>query len=182
MYPEHLIRTSKFLSMILRHRPEKIGLQLDDNGWASVAELLEKAAASGKVISRETLQLVVDNNDKKRFAFSDDGLQIRANQGHSIDIDLGLTPQQPPETLYHGTAEATLKSIRKDGLLPMKRQHVHLSKDEETAIKVGGRHGKPAVLIIRSGEMARQKHLFYVSDNGVWLTDNVPVGFITFPT
>lgn len=181
MNQPHIVRISKFLSQILRHRPDKIGLNLDENGWADVAELLEKAAEKGTVIDRETLQVVVDTNDKKRFAFSDDGLRIRASQGHSIDIDLDLKPQAPPEILFHGTAESSLKSIRREGLLPMRRQHVHLSKDLETAQKVGGRHGKAVVLTIKTGEMARQRFKFYLSDNGVWLTETVPASFIGFP-
>ncbi len=181
MENRHIVQTSKFLSQILRHRPGKIGLSLDANGWADVAELLEKSAAKGISIDRETLQIVVDTNDKKRFVFSDDGHRIRASQGHSIDIDLDLKPQRPPVILYHGTAETSLKSIRRDGLLPMRRQHVHLSKDVETAQKVGGRHGKAVVLTIQSGEMAAQKHRFYQSDNGVWLTEAVPAEFIRYP-
>jgi putative RNA 2'-phosphotransferase len=181
MNDQHIVRISKFLSQILRHRPDKIGLSLDENGWADVAALLEKVAEKGTVIDRKTLQMVVDTNDKKRFAFSDDGLRIRASQGHSIDIDLDLKPQAPPETLFHGTAESSLKSIRREGLLPMRRQHVHLSKDLETAQKVGGRHGKVVVLTINTGEMARQQYKFYLSDNSVWLTDSVPVSFIVFP-
>lgn len=181
MNPTNLVPISKFLSQILRHRPGKIGLTLDDNGWADVAELLEKSAAKGMQIDRETLQIVVDTNDKKRFAFSDDGLRIRASQGHSIDIDLDLPPQTPPEILFHGTAETSVKSIRREGLLPMRRQHVHLSKDIETAQKVGGRHGKAVVLTVQAGAMARKRFKFYQSENGVWLTDAVPPEFIVFP-
>jgi putative RNA 2'-phosphotransferase len=176
-----IVRVSKFLSQILRHRPEKIGLQLDGQGWANVDELLEKAAAKGERFDRALLQIVVDTNNKKRFAFSDDGLRIRASQGHSIDIDLGLKPQKPPEILWHGTAEKSLESIRKEGLRPMRRQHVHLSKDRQTAENVGGRHGKAVVLTVRSGDMSRQKHKFFLSENGVWLTEEVPVGFLDFP-
>lgn len=178
--PKDLIRTSKFLSQILRHRPDKIGLELDENGWADVAALLEKSAAQGMHISRETLQTVVDNNDKKRFAFSDDNLRIRASQGHSISIDLNLKAQKPPEILFHGTAAPAIKSIAREGLLPMRRQHVHLSLDIETAQKVGSRHGKAITLTIKSGEMARAGHKFYLSDNGVWLTEAVPVHYIGF--
>lgn len=178
---QKIVRISKFLSQILRHRPEKIGLQLDGQGWANVDELLEKAAAKGERFDRALLQIVVDTNNKKRFAFSDDGLRIRASQGHSIDIDLGLKPQKPPEILWHGTAEKSLESIRKEGLLPMRRQHVHLSKDRQTAENVGGRHGKAVVLTVRSGDMSRQKHKFFLSENGVWLTEEVPVGFLDFP-
>jgi len=180
MEPSNLIRTSKFLSQILRHRPDKIGLKLDENGWADVAELLEKSAPKGMYISREFLQTVVENNDKKRFALSHDGLRIRASQGHSINIDLGLEAQAPPETLFHGTALSAIKDIERVGLLPMRRQHVHLSLDIKTAKKVGGRHGKATVLIIKSGDMARAGHKFYLSDNGVWLTEVVPVEYIGF--
>ena len=176
-----IIRISKFLSQILRHRPEKIGLQLDEHGWANVDELLEKSAAKGERFDRALLQIVVDTNNKKRFAFSEDGLRIRASQGHSIDIDLGLKPQKPPEILWHGTSEKSLDSIRKEGLRSMRRQHVHLSKDRQTAENVGGRHGKAVVLTVRSGEMSRQKHKFYLSENGVWLTGEVPVEFLEFP-
>lgn len=178
---QKIVRVSKFLSQILRHRPEKIGLQLDAQGWAQVDELLEKAAAKGERFDRALLQIVVDTNNKKRFAFSDDGQRIRASQGHSIDIDLGLKPQKPPEILWHGTAEKSIESIRKEGLRPMRRQHVHLSKDRQTAENVGGRHGKAVVLTVRSGEMSRQKHKFFLSENGVWLTEEVPAFFLDFP-
>ena len=176
-----IVRISKFLSQILRHRPEKIGLSLDANGWAEVAELLEKSAQKGIRFDRATLQIVVDTNNKKRFSISDDGLRIRANQGHSIDIELGLKPQRPPEMLFHGTVEQHLALIRKDGLLRMRRQHVHLSQELETAVAVGGRRGKAIVLQIKSGEMARQGFLFFLSENGVWLTELVPPAFIEFP-
>jgi ribonuclease Z len=181
MKPQLLTRTSKFLSQILRHRPEKIGLTLDANGWAEVSELLEKSAASGTPISPELLRQVVENNDKQRYSFSPDGRRIRANQGHSISIDLGLKAQAPPEILYHGTAEPSLAAIRKSGLLPMRRQHVHLSREVETAQKVGGRHGKAVVLEVLAGEMHRRGHTFFCSDNGVWLTEGVPTGCIVFP-
>lgn len=178
---DKFVRISKFISQILRHRPEKIGLQLDEQGWAKVDELLEKSAAKGTHFDRALLQIVVDTNDKKRFVFSEDGLRVRASQGHSIDIDLGLKPQKPPETLWHGTAEKSLESIRKEGLRSMRRQHVHLSKDRQTAENVGRRHGKAVVLTVCTGEMARQKHKFYLSENGVWLTEEVPVEFLDFP-
>ncbi len=181
MTDANIVRISKFLSQILRHRPEKIALQLDEQGWANVDELMEKSCAKGEFFDRAQLQIVVDTNNKKRFAFSEDGLRIRASQGHSIDIDLGLKPQKPPEILWHGTAEKSLDSIRKEGLRPMRRQHVHLSKDRQNAENVGGRHGKAVVLTVRTGEMSRQKHKFYLSENGVWLTDLVPVEFLEFP-
>jgi len=177
----HLTRTSKFLSQILRHRPEKIGLTLDANGWAEVSELLEKSAASGILISPELLRFVVESNDKQRYSFSPDGRRIRANQGHSVQIDLGLKAQVPPEILYHGTAEHSLAAIRKSGLLPMRRQHVHLSQEAETAQKVGGRHGKAVVLKVLAGEMHRRGQVFFCSDNGVWLTEGVPTSSIVFP-
>lgn len=177
----HLTRTSKFLSQILRHRPEKIGLTLDANGWAEVSELLEKSAASGTLISPELLRFVVESNDKQRYSFSPDGRRIRANQGHSVQIDLGLKAQVPPEILYHGTAEHSLAAIRKSGLLPMRRQHVHLSQEAETAQKVGGRHGKAVVLKVLAGEMHHRGQVFFCSDNGVWLTECVPTGSIVFP-
>lgn len=176
-----IIRISKFLSQILRHRPDKIGLELDEQGWAKVDELLEKSAAKGMYIDRDLLQIVVETNNKKRYAFSEDGRCIRASQGHSIDIDLRLKPQKPPEILWHGTAEKSLDSIRKEGLRSMRRQHVHLSKDRQTAENVGGRHGKAVVLTVRAGEMSRQKHKFYLSENGVWLAEAVPVEFLEFP-
>ena len=175
------IQISKFLSQILRHKPGKIGLTLDKNGWANVAELLEKSAAAGMTIDTETLQQVIDTNDKKRYALSEDGLRIRANQGHSIKIDLELTPQTPPEILYHGTGEQSVKTILHGGILPMRRMHVHLSKDAETALKVGKRHGKPVILTIKTGEMAQSGYKFYLSENGVWLTDAVPAEFIERP-
>lgn len=177
----HIVRASKFLSKILRHRPEKIDLTLDALGWAEVSELLEKSAAKGTRISRELLQQVVETNDKQRFSLSSDGSRIRANQGHSIAIDLGLSAQEPPEILYHGTAEKSLNAIRKSGLLPMRRQHVHLSKEADTAQKVGERHGIPVILLVRAGDMHRQGHPFFLSDNGVWLAGAVPPGFIVFP-
>lgn len=177
----HIVQTSKFLSQILRHNPGKIGLTLDANGWAEVSELLEKSAAAGKPISRATLLQVVETNDKKRFALNSAGTRIRASQGHSIAVDLGLSPQAPPEILYHGTADTSLSAIQKLGLKPMRRQHVHLSKEESTAKNVGGRHGAAVVLTVLAGKMHREGHPFFLSDNGVWLTESVPVNFVVFP-
>ena len=172
------VATSKFLSLILRHQPEKIGLSLDANGWADVAELLRLSAAAGKPLTRTLLEEVVTTSDKQRFVLSEDGLKIRANQGHSISVDLGLTPQVPPPVLFHGTATRFLESIRQQGLLKGSRQHVHLSPDEVTATKVGQRHGKPVVLKVTAGEMHAAGRLFYCSANGVWLTDYVPPVFL----
>lgn len=172
------VRISKFLSLVLRHKPEEIGLVLDQNGWASVDELIALAAVRGTKLSRHLIESIVAESDKKRFAISEDGTKIRANQGHSVDIALGLAPQTPPERLYHGTATRFLDSIRESGLHSASRQHVHLSSDLETAEKVGRRHGKPVILTVESGQMARDGHHFYLSENGVWLTAAVPAKYL----
>ena len=174
-------RISKFLSLILRHRPEKINIQLDNFGWANVNELVEKCNTFGVKFTKEELDYVVENNSKKRLAYSEDGLQIRASQGHSIKIDLGYKPIVPPEFLFHGTATRFLESIQKTGLDKRNRHHVHLSSNEETATSVGRRHGKLALLIVKSKEMHEAGHEFFVSENQVWLTDKVPLEFIKFP-
>lgn len=174
-------RISRFLSYVLRHRPDEIGLTLDSNGWAVVSELIERSKTASIVLTEESIGEIVHSDDKKRFAFSDDGLKIRANQGHSIAIDLALEPRQPPEILYHGTATRFLGAIRVEGLKPMNRQHVHLSPDEATAMKVGQRHGKPVILKVSSGEMWRAGRVFLLSDNGVWLTERVEASFIQLP-
>lgn len=172
---------SKFLSLILRHEPEAIGLRLDAEGWADVDELIAKAAAHGKRYDRELLHELVRDNDKQRFKLSDDGDRIRANQGHSIDIDLALVPIEPPALLYHGTATRYAAAIRTEGLRKQSRQHVHLSADRDTALKVGSRHGRPVVLQVRAGEMHARGAAFLRADNGVWLTDAVAVEFIEWP-
>ena len=174
------IRVSKFLSLVLRHRPEHIGLVLDENGWADVGELIERAAAHGVTLTRELIAEIVTGSDKQRFALDAAGARIRANQGHSVDIDLGLEPTEPPAILFHGTAAATVPTIRREGLKPGYRQHVHLSPDEATAIKVGQRHGRPVVLRVFAGKMWGQGAPFYCSANGVWLTPAVPPEFIEF--
>ncbi len=175
------IQTSKFLSLVLRHQPQKIGLALDTQGWAKVDELLEKLAACGHSLSLERLRRIVETNDKSRFRFSEDGLCIRASQGHSIAVDLELEPRRPPEILFHGTAERLLSAIRQKGLLPGTRQFVHLSGDHETAVRVGQRHGKPMVLKVQAEAMDKSGFSFFLSDNGVWLTKTVPVEFLSFP-
>lgn len=175
------VAISKFLSYVLRHSPESIGLKLDENGWADVNALIELANQSGKRLSRDVLQEVVAQNDKQRFAFSSDGQRIRANQGHSIDIDLALAPAEPPETLFHGTATRFLDSIRKQGLRPGNRQHVHLSLDVPTAVKVGQRHGTPIVLTIHAARLHRAGRVFFCSENGVWLTAAIAAEDIDFP-
>lgn len=171
---------SKFLSLVLRHSPEKIGLKLDENGWADVNELIEKCTKKGNRLDAELLDYVVENNDKKRFAFNEDKTKIRASQGHSISVDLNLTETEPSEYLYHGTVGKFIESIQKEGLQKMSRQHVHLSKDRETAVKVGSRRGIPQILSIRSGQMHRDGFKFYLSENNVWLTDEVPTKYIDF--
>ncbi len=172
---------SKFLSLLLRHKPETIGLTLDEQGWASVDELLSKLEQNRKGISFEELGYVVENNNKKRFTFNEDQSKIRASQGHSLKLDLGYTAIEPPEFLYHGTATRFIESIEKTGLEKRNRHHVHLSAELATAKDVGGRHGKPVILIVKSKDMHLSGHEFYQSKNGVWLTDHVPVNFIQFP-
>lgn len=181
MTDKETIRTSKFLSLILRHEPERVGLTLGEAGWVEVDELLAAVSRHGKVLTLEQLQHVVATSDKKRFAFSEDGQRIRASQGHSVEIDLQYAPQTPPEFLYHGTATRFLEAIRKDGLQRMDRHDVHLSAETKITLQVGGRHGKPVLLTIRAGEMHRAGHVFRCSANGVWLVQHVPPGFIDFP-
>jgi putative RNA 2'-phosphotransferase len=172
------VKISRFLSYALRHKPEAIGLALDPQGWASIDDLLRRAAAAGMPITREILDDVVATNDKRRFAVSDDGARIRASQGHSIPVDLGLDPVTPPPTLYHGTASRFLDSILRSGLQPRGRQYVHLSADRATAVQVGRRHGKPVVLAVDAAALHATGHPFYLSKNGVWLTPQVPPAFL----
>lgn len=172
-------KQSKFLSLILRHEPDKIGLTLDEAGWASVPELLAQLEAHGRGMSKEELEHVVAINDKQRFSFNEDKTRIRANQGHSLKtLDLGLQPVEPPEILYHGTAARFLDSILQTGLEKRSRQHVHLSADTETAHKVGIRHGKPIIFQVAAGQMHRSGFVFFCADNGVWLTDHVSVTYL----
>ena len=176
-----LVKASKFMSLVLRHEPKRIGLVLDEQGWADIGELIERAGAHGMALTREVIAEVVATSDKQRFAIDETGQRIRANQGHSVEIDLGLEPSEPPTLLFHGTGEKSVAAIRTEGLKPGHRQHVHLSRDEETAIKVGSRHGRPVVLRIAAGRMRERGHAFFLSTNGVWLTDCVPSQFIQFP-
>jgi putative RNA 2'-phosphotransferase len=171
-------QASKFLSLLLRHEPERIGIELDDAGWTEIDGLLDALHAHGVELSRTELDEIVAGSDKQRFAVSPDGLRIRANQGHSVQVELGLPSEQPPAVLYHGTVDAALAGIRDKGLLKGQRHHVHLSADIETAKRVGGRRGKPVVLAIKAGEMAKAGHTFLRSANGVWLVDHVPTQFI----
>ena len=172
------IKTSKFLALVLRHKPEKIGLTLDEHGWADVDELIEKTVRSGRELDKESLEYIVRTNDKQRYAFNEDHTKIRANQGHTIPVDVELMESAPPDVLYHGTAESSLSSIMDKGLLKMKRLYVHLSKDYATAIKVGQRHGKPVVLLVDSGRMYKDGYKFYLSANDVWLTEHVPAEYL----
>lgn len=172
---------SKFLSFVLRHRPEEIGIRPDRHGWVPIDQLLVASAAHGQAFSRDELDFVVEHNNKRRFAISDDGLRIRASQGHSTEVDLGYEPSEPPEVLYHGTVSRHLASIHDHGLVKGKRHHVHLSSEEATARAVGQRHGQAVVLTVRSGEMWRAGFGFYVSANGVWLTESVPSMYIEEP-
>lgn len=173
------IKISKFLSLVLRHWPEKIGLALDPAGWVEVDELLRACQRHGFPLSQAELENVVIANDKQRFSFNENKTRIRASQGHSVEVELGYQPAQPPERLYHGTVERFLPSIMEKGLLKGQRHHVHLSPDRATATKVGARRGKPIILTIHSGQMYRDGHVFYQSANGVWLTEHVPPAYLT---
>lgn len=169
---------SKLLSLVLRHQPEAIGITLDAEGWVRIDELLDALHTHGTPLSRAELQEVVETNAKQRFRFDDAGECIRASQGHSISINLALAPREPPELLYHGTADRFLAGIRQHGLQKRSRQHVHLSPDADTAHAVGRRHGKPVILRIHAGQMHRDSYAFFLSDNGVWLTEHVPPEYI----
>ena len=181
MTEKEITKTSKFLSLILRHEPERAGLKLGEAGWVSVDELLQAVNSHGVTLTLDQLKHIVATSDKKRFAFSDGGQRIRASQGHSVDVDLQYPPQMPPEILYHGTAARFLDSIRQHGLQKMERHDVHLSAETKLTLQVGGRHGKPALLTIRAGDMHRAGFVFRCSANGVWLVDHVPPQFIQFP-
>jgi putative RNA 2'-phosphotransferase len=181
MTDKETIKTSKFLSLILRHEPERVGLKLGEGGWVSVQELLQAVNSHGVPLTLEQLQHIVATSDKKRFAFSEDRQRIRANQGHSVEVDLQYPPQTPPEFLYHGTAMRFINSIREHGVQKMERHDVHLSAETKVTLQVGGRYGKPVLLTIRAGDMHRAGFVFRCSANGVWLVDNVPPQFIEFP-
>ena len=169
--------TSKFLSLILRHRPEVIGITLDNHGWADVREVIDGISKS-RPFSMEILERIVANDAKQRYSFNEDHTRIRANQGHSIPVDVELEQCEPPEVLYHGTGEKYVPSIRQQGLVSKTRLYVHLSTDTATARAVGQRHGRPAVFLVLAGEMARSGIPFYRSRNGVWLTEAVPVKYL----
>ncbi len=165
--------TSKFISLILRHKPEVIGISLDEHGWADVEALIK-----GVGIDFATLEEIVRTDEKGRYSFNEDRTLIRANQGHSIDADVELPRRVPPEVLYHGTGEKYVSSIDREGLIPKSRLYVHLSSDTDTAEKVGRRHGRPVIYTVAAGEMHRGGYRFFLSKNGVWLTKRVPAEFL----
>jgi len=171
-------RASKFLSKHLRHDPCGLGLTLETGGWVSVDALLDGCGRAGMPLSRDELAEIVAGNDKQRFAFDETGTRIRANQGHSVEVDLRLEPTEPPAVLFHGTGADTVPVVLLEGPRKMRRHHVHLSPDVETATRVGARHGRPVVLAVDAAAMTRAGHRFYVSANWVWLTDEVPPAFL----
>jgi putative RNA 2'-phosphotransferase len=178
MNDEQLVRSSKYLSKHLRHQPERLGLTLAPGGWVPVADLLAACARAGVSISRADLAEIVARNSKQRFSFDPTGMLIRANQGHSVAVDLQLVTSTPPDVLYHGTGERAVPAILRDGLLKMNRHHVHLSTDIATALSVGARHGRPMIFQIDAVAMAEAGHEFSCSDNGVWLVEHVPAGHL----
>ncbi len=171
-------RISKFLSLVLRHKPETIALELDASGWADVGELIEKSNTHGVRFDMEGLKDIVATHNKKRFAFNEDFTEIRASQGHSINVELGYANQEPSEFLYHGTAQRFADSILAEGLQKKGRQHVHLSTDMATATQVGQRHGKPIVFKVLAQQMFEDGHEFFLSENAVWLTEHVPTRYL----
>ena len=173
-----LTETSKYISLILRHKPEVIGIALDEHGWANVSELLAGINKT-QPFSIEQLEKIVRTDSKKRYSFNEDKTLIRANQGHSIPVDVELPEKQPPAILYHGTGEKYVSSIARQGLIPKSRLYVHLSQDSDTAIKVGARHGKPVVYRVAARKMAEDGYKFYLSVNGVWLTKEVPMKYLS---
>lgn len=179
MNEKQLVSTSKYLSLVLRHRPQMLGLTLASGGWVGVDALLSASAEHGRPLTRAALDEVVARNDKQRFSFDETGTRIRANQGHSVAVDLQLEPREPPATLYHGTGTKAATAIEREGLRKMRRHHVHLSADVATAFKVGARHGQPVVFAVDAVAMRRDDIPFYQSANGVWLVDAVPPRFLT---
>lgn len=172
-----LTKLSKYLSKILRHKPEIIGITLDEHGWANVEELID-GIAKDREFNMEILEEIVRTDAKQRYSFNEDRTLIRANQGHSVNVDVELAEEIPPEILFHGTGERFVPSINESGLVPKSRLYVHLSKDRETAYNVGKRHGKPFIYKVLSGEMYKDGYKFYLSKNGVWLVDSVPVKYL----
>jgi putative RNA 2'-phosphotransferase len=172
------VRVSKFMSLVLRHEPEKVRLTLGPGGWVMIDDLLTGSAKAGFHFTRDEIESVVRACDKQRFAIDETGTRIRANQGHSTEVDLQLESAEPPAELFHGTAERNLDAVLRDGLFKMARHHVHLSPDTHTATKVGQRHGKPVILVIDAKKMGVEGHVFFRSTNGVWLVDHVPPQYL----
>jgi putative RNA 2'-phosphotransferase len=181
MNAQQVTSISKFLSLVLRNDPTSIGIELDRKGWTSVAALIPRVARRFPGFDMEVLEEMVKQDSKQRFSFDEEKGKIRANQGHSVKVDLDYLPVPPPEILFHGTVGKFMEAIAGEGLLRMNRHHVHLSKDAATAAVVGGRRGRAVVLQVKAGEMHREGYIFYVSENGVWLTERVPSRFILFP-
>lgn len=175
---KRLDKLSVFISLVLRHKPDAAGIVLDEHGWANVEELINGINNTGRKIDITILEEIVRTDNKQRYSFSEDKTLIRANQGHSVPVDVDLKEKEPPEFLYHGTADRFLKDIMAEGLNPMSRLYVHLSKDIETANKVGKRHGNPVILRVYSGKMNQDGIKFYISENGVWLTKKVDVKYL----
>ena len=173
------VNLGRFISLILRHQPETIGITLDKEGWADTQELLDGINASGRSIDMETLERIVRENNKQRYSFNEDKTKIRANQGHSIPVEVGMQTLVPPDKLYHGTASRFLDAIKKDGIRKMSRLYVHLSKDIETALTVGKRHGSPIVLVVNTKQMHEDGFVFKLSDNGVWQSEDIPWNYVT---
>ena len=173
-----LIQTSRYISLILRHKPETIGITLDEHGWANVDELIAGISRTHP-LTMELLQEIVRTDEKQRYSFNEDKTLIRANQGHSIPVGVELPEREPPAILYHGTGQKYVESIDRQGLLPKSRLYVHLSADQDTAVKVGRRHGTPVVYTVQAEKMSADGHLFYCSVNGVWLTEKVPVEYLS---
>lgn len=169
--------TSRYMSLILRHKPEIIGISLDEHGWANVDELIAGIARTHE-LNMDILEEIVRTDNKQRYSFNEDKTLIRANQGHSIPVDVELEEAEPPAQLWHGTGEKYVASIDKQGLIPKSRLYVHLSKDKETAINVGKRHGKPVLYIVKAEDMRKDGYQFFLSKNGVWLTKEVPVKYL----
>jgi putative RNA 2'-phosphotransferase len=178
MDQQRLVRVSKYLSKHLRHQPQRLGLELEAGGWVPIGDLLQACARNHFAVTRAELDEVVRGNDKQRFSIDPTGMLIRANQGHSVEIDLQLEPATPPAVLYHGTGQGSVSPIQQDGLKKMARHHVHLSPDLETAIRVGRRHGKPVVFTVDCEAMLRDGFIFFRSDNGVWLVEGVPPQYL----
>lgn len=174
----NLTNLGKFISLILRHKPDVIGISLDEHGWTNVDELILGINKAEYYIDMETLEKIVNTDDKQRYSFNDDKTLIRANQGHSIPVDVELEEKIPPEILYHGTGEKYVDSIDKIGLIHKSRLYVHLSKDRDTAITVGTRHGKPILYEVDTIQMIKDGYKFYISKNGVWLTKEVPTEYL----